>query len=90
VAVLVVTRTDGVGATPGMKACKAVVRAVRRTGTSEAAILEVVRRQGPVARAQAERDPEFRPVADAMEQMRLDLEARRPWPSVVTLYSACG
>lgn len=77
----------------GLRACQAVVQAVRGTndgsGSAES-LLEVVRRQVPVARAAASEDASYQPVADAMEEMQGNLEAGRPWPSVVVLYQRCG
>jgi hypothetical protein len=81
---------DGSGAD---RACRAVVQAVREAGEnrrSPESVLEVVRAQAPVAQAAAERDPAAAPVAAAIEEMRVNMEAGRPWPSVVLLYGHCG
>ena len=77
----------------GMRACRAVVRTVRDISDKKRPpelLVEVVRQQAPVARDAAKRDPAFQSVADAIEEMRVNLEAGRPWPSIVILYQRCG
>ncbi len=74
-------------------ACRAVVRAVRESSDgslSKESVLDVVRRQGAVAQAAAATDPAAAAIAMAIDEMRVNMEAGRPWPSVVVLYARCG
>jgi hypothetical protein len=89
---LVLLRGDS-GGSGADKACRAVVGAVREAGESRRSpesVLEVVRAQAPVAHAAAAKDPRAAPVATAIEDMKVNMEAGRPWPSVVVLYGHCG
>jgi hypothetical protein len=88
---LSVARDDGGSAAD--QACRTVVRAVRewRDGRlSTESVLDVVRRQGAVAQAAAGTDPVATSIVVAMDEMRVNMEAGRPWPSVVVLYELCG
>jgi hypothetical protein len=73
--------------------CRAVVRAVREADEgrrSAASVLDVVRAQSPLAETAAARDPSDALVAEAIADMRVNMEAGRPWPSILVLYARCG
>ena len=81
--------SDSAAETP----CQAVVEAVREADEgrrSPESVLEVVRAQSPVARAAAAKDPAEAPIAEAIDDIRANMESGRPWPSVLVLYAACG
>jgi hypothetical protein len=91
---LFVTTRDGDDTHVRSAPCRAVVQGTRELGRgerSEESLLELVRAQAPLARADAGRHPDagHLAVADTMDAIRADLEAGRRFPEVVVLYDLC-